>query len=160
VNIHPRIDQRFISMNHELATTSLERSYVMLSHFTDLDNAFTLLTSRPILFATHEWPPFSLHDEGPNLVLSADLPGCSSTDVAVTLHGAVLTVSGERKVSAPEGYFPHRRERRDVKLSRSITLPAKVDADKVSASMKNGVLTIVLAKTAEAQSRHIPVKAQ
>ena len=132
----------------------------MLSHFTDLDNAFTLLTSRPILFATHEWPPFSLHDEGPNLVLSADLPGCSSTDVAVTLHGAVLTVSGERKVSAPEGYFPHRRERRDVKLSRSITLPAKVDADKVSASMKNGVLTIVLAKTAEAQSRHIPVKAQ
>jgi HSP20 family protein len=93
-------------------------------------------------------------------VLEADLPGLGEKDVQLTIHQDVLTLSGERKQDVPQGWFVHRQERAPLKFSQSFTLPVKVDPEKSSATMKNGVLTITLAKAAEAQPRAITVKAQ
>jgi len=77
----------------------------------------------------------------------------------VSLEDGVLSVSGERKVSAPEGHAVHRRERPALRFARSVSLPVKIDAEKVTATVKDGVLTITLAKAPEARPRQITVRA-
>jgi HSP20 family protein len=87
------------------------------------------------------------------------MPGLSEKDVQISIHQDVLTLSGERKADAPQGWFVHRQERAPVKFSRTYSLPCKVDPEKSTASLKNGVLRIALAKSVEAQPRQIAVKA-
>jgi HSP20 family protein len=105
------------------------------------------------------FPQLTLTDAGANLVLEADLPGLADKDVHLTIHQDVLTLSGERRRDVPEGWFVHRQERAPLKFSQSFSLPVKVDPEKSSATLKNGVLTITLAKAVEAQPRPIAVKA-
>jgi HSP20 family protein len=103
------------------------------------------------------WPPANLVDTGPQLVLTAELPGLSERDVKLTLNQEVLTIAGERKNDAPEGYSVHRRERADVKFTRSFALPCRVNAEQTRASVKNGILTVTLEKAADAMPRQIAV---
>jgi HSP20 family protein len=105
------------------------------------------------------WPMANLYDNGKELVLRAQVPGLSEKDVRVNAHQDVLTISGERKSDAPEGYSVHRQERGQVKFSRSFTCPCKIDLEKVSANVKNGILTVNMPKVPEAQPRQITVKA-
>lgn len=105
------------------------------------------------------WPRVTCFDAGANLVLTADVPGLGEKDVTLTLDDGVLTLAGERKVKAPEGYAAHRQERAGFRFSRSIALPTKVDAEKTTATVKNGVLTVTLAKAPEARPRQIAIRA-
>jgi HSP20 family protein len=105
------------------------------------------------------WPRVSLWDEGRALVLRADVPGLTEKDVDLQLTQEVLTVSGERKSDAPEGYSVHRQERAPARFSRSFTLPTKVEGERISATLKDGVLTVTMPKTPESQPRQIAVKA-
>ena len=105
------------------------------------------------------WPRVNLYDEGSNLVLKADVPGLSEKDVHVTLNESGVSISGQRKVAPPEGYSAHRQERSSFSFSRSLTLPCKVNPEQTKASVKNGVLTVTLAKAPEAQPRQIAVQA-
>ena len=106
------------------------------------------------------FPRTNLFDDGANLVLQAELPGVREKDLQLTINQEVLTLRGERKTDVPEGYSVHRQERSPVKFARSFTLPAKIDSEKATASLKNGVLTIALPKTAEAQPKRIAVRTQ
>jgi len=106
------------------------------------------------------WPRLSLADAGESLLLKAEVPGLSEKDIQLSIQKDVLTMSGERKQDAPEGYFVHRQERAPLKFARSFTLPCKVDPEKSGATLKDGVLTITLAKAPEAQPRQINVKVQ
>ena len=110
--------------------------------------------------AAATWPRLNLFDTGAELVVEADVPGMTEKDIELTLHDGVLTLAGERKIAAPEGYTPRRQERAGFKFSRSIALPTRVDAEKTIALVKDGVLTITLAKAPEARPRQIAVKAQ
>jgi HSP20 family protein len=104
-------------------------------------------------------PRTNLYDAGSSLVLTAELPGLTASDLSVTLNQDVLTLSGERKSDAPEGYASYRQERAPYKFSRSYALPAKVDPEKVSAKLVSGVLTLVLEKAPEVKPRQITVRA-
>jgi HSP20 family protein len=101
----------------------------------------------------------TFEDDGSNFVLRADVPGLSESDIQINLAGNTLTLRGERKLEVPEGHSVHRRERSAVRFAKSYELPARVDADKVNATLKHGVLTLTLPKAAEAQPRQISVKA-
>jgi HSP20 family protein len=101
----------------------------------------------------------TFEDDGSNFVLRADVPGLSESDIEINLAGNTLTLRGERKLEVPEGHSVHRRERSAVRFAKSYELPARVDADKVNATLKHGVLTLTLPKAAEAQPRQISVKA-
>jgi HSP20 family protein len=105
------------------------------------------------------WPRLSVYDTGSALVLYAEVPGLKETDVKIEIAQDVLSLSGERKVDAPEGYAVHRRERAPVKFARSLALPCKVDVDKATATVADGLLTLTLPKSPEAQPRQITVKA-
>jgi HSP20 family protein len=105
------------------------------------------------------WPAVNIFDSGSALLLTAEVPGLTDKDVQLTLNQDVLTVSGERKTTAPEGYSIHRQERVSYKFSRSFTLPSKVNPEKTTAAIKNGILTITLDKAPEAKPRQISIKA-
>jgi HSP20 family protein len=105
------------------------------------------------------WPRLSLYDEGNKLVLDAEVPGLAEQDIRLSLNQNVLSIGGERKVEAPEGYAVHRRERGAINFARSISLPCQVDTDKVSARIKDGLLTVTMKKSKEAQPRQITIEA-
>ncbi len=106
------------------------------------------------------WPRFNVFDAGTNFVVTADVPGLTENDLELTLEDGVLSIRGERRATPPEGYAVHRRERGSLKFARSVALPVKVDGEKTTASVKDGVLTITLAKAPEARPLKIAVRAQ
>jgi HSP20 family protein len=103
------------------------------------------------------YPRTNLYDAGAAFVLEADLPGMTEQEIELSLTQDVLTLSGERKADGPEGYGVHRRERLPFRFSRSYSLPARIDPEKASATMKHGVLTITLEKAAEVQPKRISI---
>lgn len=85
--------------------------------------------------------------------ISIELPGLEEKDIDVSVTHDALTIKGEKKVERQEektGYYV--AERSYGSVYRSIPLPAGVDVDNIQATVKNGVLTVSLPKTAEAQS--------
>lgn len=106
------------------------------------------------------WPRINVFDAGANLVVKAEVPGLAEKDLQITVNQDVLTVTGERKVDKPEAYSVHRQERAPFKFSRSFTLPTKIDSEKTSAAMKDGILIITLPKAPEAQPRQIAIRVQ
>jgi HSP20 family protein len=103
------------------------------------------------------WPTVDWLDDGDALVLHADVPGMSEKDISIEATGRSLTIRGEKKVEAPRGYTAHRTERRTMRFARSFSLPAAIDLEAVSASVKNGVLTVKAAKLPEARPRQIAI---
>jgi HSP20 family protein len=94
--------------------------------------------------------------------VSVELPGMSDKDVAVTVDGRVLTIRGEKKEEKEKkDKETFRRERAYGAFRRAIELPDDVDSAKIEAKFKDGVLTIELPRTQQAQERvkQIPVKA-
>jgi len=114
---------------------------------------------RALPFYAGTWPRTNLVDAGANLVLTAEVPGLSENDIKLSLNQDVISISGERKVEAPAGYSAHRQERATVSFSRSFTLPCRVNAERATASVRNGILTVTLEKAADAMPRQIAVKA-
>jgi len=105
------------------------------------------------------WPRANLFDSGSSLLLKAELPGVADKDVQITMNQDVLTLSGERKSDAPDGYSVHRRERAPLRFARSFSFPCKVDPEKVTATIKHGILSVEIAKAPEAQPRQIAIRA-
>ena len=86
-----------------------------------------------------------------------ELPGMRREDFEISLHDGTLTISGERKRETSNGERAERTERYIGKFRRSITLPTRVDANKVSAVYRDGILTVTLPKAEEAKPKQIPV---
>jgi HSP20 family protein len=105
------------------------------------------------------WPRANLIDAGQTLIVAAEVPGLSDKDIKLSLNQDVLTLAGERKADAPEGYLVHRQERPAPRFSRSFALPCAVNPDRASATVKDGILTVTLEKAQEAMPRQISVKA-
>ena len=104
-------------------------------------------------------PPVDVFQTGDHeLVLKAELPDMSREDIDVSVENFVLTIKGEKKLATDvkEEHF-HHIERRYGAFSRSFSLPRTVDAGKVAADYKNGVLTVRLPLREEARPRQIKV---
>ena len=116
-------------------------------------------------FSTHGtsvgMPRIDVHETDKELRISAELPGMTEKDIEVSLSKNMLTVSGEKKQESEKnikGWY--RMERSYGSFSRSIQLPCDVDQDSCQASFKNGVLTVSVSKSQEAEaiSKSIPIK--
>ena len=104
-------------------------------------------------------PPVDIYQTGDHeLVLKAELPDLSREEIDITVENFVLTLKGEKKLAGEvkEEQF-HHIERSYGPFSRSFSLPRTVDASKVSADYKNGVLTVRLPLREEAKPRQIKV---
>ena len=105
-------------------------------------------------------PALDLYQNSDNVVAIVELPGMRKEDIEISLHDGMLTISGERETKATNGENAERTERVSGKFRRSITLPARVDAGKVSATYKDGLLTVTLPKAEEAKPKQIKVNVE
>ena len=134
-------------------------------NFSDLDRTFAALDlmRRRMERAVDETaalrePRFYAEDAGDAYVVRAELPGVPASALEATLVGQVLKLKARRAPEMPQGFVAHRRERGAFELTRSITLPTKVDGDRVTAKSEDGVVTITLPKAADAKPRSITVQ--
>lgn len=106
-----------------------------------------------------QWlPEVDISEEKDRILVKADLPGMRQEEIDVEVSDGVLTIKGERKrESETKEGKTYRVERSYGSFLRSFTLPAGVDAAKVNAAYKNGVLEITLPKLAEAKAKQIKV---
>ena len=102
-------------------------------------------------------PALDLYQNNDNVIAVIELPGMRKEDIEISLHDGTLTIAGERRTETPESEKAERSERYVGKFRRSITLPARVDANKVNAVYKDGMLTVTLPKAEEAKPKQIQV---
>ena len=102
-------------------------------------------------------PALDLYESGDHFVAVVELPGMRKDVIDISLHDGTLTVSGERKRESTNGETAQRTERYVGTFRRSITLPTRVDAGKVSATYENGILKVTLPKAEEAKPKQIQV---
>ena len=113
----------------------------------------------PTVNRTNRFPGITLKDTGEELNVVVQLSGVTKEDVKVNLNNNVLTISAERKQpELQKNEQVLRNEIRYGKFERSIELPYSVDAEKVSATHENGILSIVLAKHENAKPKQIVIK--
>jgi HSP20 family protein len=112
-------------------------------------------TARPSAFTPH----FEVKETEDHYLVRADLPGVKESDVDLSLHGNVLTISGSRAAeerNQQETYYVY--ERQYGSFSRAFSLPEEADPEKVEAALKDGVLAVRIAKRAHAKPRRIELK--
>lgn len=103
-------------------------------------------------------PALDVHDDKESFTVTLEAPGLQKSDFEISYHDGVLSIAGERKEekeTKERAYF--RRERFFGRFSRSVSLPADVQADRIAASYKDGVLTVTLPKAEEAKPKQIEV---
>jgi len=109
---------------------------------------------------TRNWvPPADIHETDNDLIVTTDLPGVDPKNVDVRVENNVLTITGERPFEPVENESIHRVERMYGGFARSFTLSTPVDADKIHATYKDGVLRISLPKAEQAKPKRIQIAA-
>ena len=104
-------------------------------------------------------PALDIYQNNDNVGAVLELPGMRKEEIEISLHDGVLTIAGERQNSA-NGDKAERTERFVGQFRRSVTLPTQVDSAKVSASYKDGILTVTLPKAEEAKPKKIEVSVE
>lgn len=107
---------------------------------------------------TGDFPRINLSEDENNLYVEALVPGLDPKELDLNIMQGALTLSGERKESANGNRTWHRRERGAGRFLRTIELPRTVNAEKVDAEYRNGILTVTLPKSEEAKPKKIAVK--
>lgn len=135
----------------------------------EIDRAFTQFGGRPeSVFPTaflpsraaRHYPLLNLHEDGDTLYVEALAPGLEPASLELTVVDHTLTISGEKR-RHPEHIKPeafHRSEREAGRFRRSIELPLEVDAAKVKADYRTGLLLVTLPKSERAKPKQIPVQ--
>jgi len=137
-------------------------------HLTNLREEIDRLFESPMAELTQSshqflngWmPAVDVYEDENNLYLTAELPGMNKDDIEISVHEGVLTLSGERK--ADEKYKDaevYRSERSLGRFQRTLTLPTAVDPEKVKATYRDGILSVLLPKAEECKPKHIEIKA-
>lgn len=108
-----------------------------------------------------QWcPAVDLYDETERLVVKVELPGMTREQIQINYQDGVLSISGERKSDYPQGQEPdaYRSERAVGKFARDLALPVPIEAEQISATYKDGVLTVLLPKSEDAKPHKVEVK--
>jgi HSP20 family protein len=108
---------------------------------------------------TGTWPSLDVSETGNEIQIKLDAPGMKAEDLDIEITGDLLQISGQHEEQKEEsGRKFHRIERRTGAFERAVRLPCAVDDQNVNAEYKDGVLTVILAKTETAKTHKIPVK--
>jgi len=119
---------------------------------------FDPLGVRGVLSGSSAFPAVNVWEGGDYLCAEAEVPGVTQDNLDILVVGNELTIKGRRPAPEEKDVAYHRRERGTGDFVRVISLPVEIEADKVEATLKDGVLTLKLPKAAEARARKISVK--
>lgn len=118
---------------------------------------FAMLERFERQLAAPPWPELVMREEPDKVTLTVELPGVPASDLEISVKERTLHLAAKAIAAAPEGYETRRKERVGYTFSRDLTLGDQVDASAISASLKDGVLTLTLPKRPEAQPKKIAI---
>ena len=144
---------RVNDIDRMFSTMDLLRSR-MNRMFTDFDGSYGESSGWRVVGS---FPKTNMYDNGDSFKVIAEVPGVAKEDLSIKIQGNYLELSGTRKSEVPEGYNAHRVERDTSSFTRSFTLSADVDADRIEAVLKDGLLTLVMPKAESAKPRQISI---
>jgi HSP20 family protein len=140
-------------------TTNLYSQFSNLGRlFDELNQGLQSESQRRV--SSNAYPKINLWSNRDGLIVTSELPGVEPSELHLNVHNSKLTIAGEilsRVKAENEAY--QRSERFSGKFSREINLPYRINADKVAAEYKNGILKINLARAEEDKPKSITVKA-
>ena len=124
----------------------------------EMDRLFGLTAPRDTGLFTGWSPVLDIYQDKDDVIVKVELPGMKKDEISISMHEGMLTISGERKLEggSKEGET-YRRERFYGKFHRTMALPTTVEANKVKAAYKDGILTVTLPKAETAKPKQIEV---
>jgi HSP20 family protein len=103
--------------------------------------------------------PLRVTEDPEGLTIAVEVPGVEPDEVELTATADMVTLKGERRAEdLPEGIRPHRRERWSGAFTRSLSVPSGYDAQAISATCRNGLLTLRLPRREVAKPKQIEVR--
>jgi len=102
-------------------------------------------------------PPIDVHETADEYVITAELPGLNRSDIQIEVGDGRVQISGQRRERDVPCEQYHRVERGHGQFSRTFELPLPVDGERVTADLRDGVLTVICPKATEGSARRIRV---
>jgi HSP20 family molecular chaperone IbpA len=103
-------------------------------------------------------PAVDIFEDAQGITLKADLPGVSRDRLSIQVDKDTLSIEGDVQIDIPDGTEPLYADLRATHFRRSFTLSQELEADRISAQLNDGELTLHVPKRAEVQPRKIEVK--
>jgi HSP20 family protein len=103
------------------------------------------------------YPPLNVFRQGDDIVVIAEVPGVRKSDLQIEVKGRTIRIAGAKSVGYGEKTSIHRRERLAGRFDRAITLPVEIEADKVKAECRDGILALYLPRAETDKPRAIPL---
>lgn len=103
------------------------------------------------------YPPLNVFAKGDDIVIIAEVPGIRKSELQIQVKGNTLRVAGAKQTRYGDQASLHRRERLEGTFDRAITLPVEIDADRVKAECRDGILAIYLPRAERDKPRAIAV---
>ena len=109
------------------------------------------------LSAGGAYPPINVFRKGDDIVAIIEVPGVRKSDLDIKIERNTLRISGSKSVEYGDKVATHRRERAAGRFDRAVTLPIDIDADKIRAECRDGILALYLPRAERDKPRSIAV---
>ncbi|HEU0155322.1 MAG TPA: Hsp20/alpha crystallin family protein [Stellaceae bacterium] len=103
------------------------------------------------------YPPLNIFRKGDDIVVIAEVPGIKKSDLEIQVRGRTIRIAGSKAVDYGEKAALHRRERLAGRFDRAFTVPVEIEADKVKAECRDGILALYLPRAERDRPKTIAV---
>jgi HSP20 family protein len=103
------------------------------------------------------YPPLNVFRKGDDIVLITELPGIRKSDLDIQVKGNTIRIAGSKAVQYGDNAALHRRERLAGRFDRAIAVPVEIDADRVKAEYRDGILALYLPRAERDKPKSITV---
>jgi HSP20 family protein len=125
----------------------------------EMNRLFESFFGRSTTVSSGVFPPVNVYQTADALIVTAELPGIKAEEIQIDVEDDSLLLHGERRVEHHDGQVSyHRRERDSGSFSRKIAFGQRIDAQRVSADLKDGILTVTLPRARETMPHKVQIK--
>lgn len=103
------------------------------------------------------FPPINVFQQGDDILAIVELPGVDKDSLQIQAKENTIRIAGKKAVSYPEGVSLHRRERNFGEFDRTLSLPVRLDSDKIKAEYRDGILALFLPRSEGDKPRSIKI---
>jgi HSP20 family protein len=108
------------------------------------------------LSGTGAYPPVNVFRKGDDFVIITEIPGIGKSDLDIQVKDSSVRIAGSKAIDYDKGSL-HRRERSAGRFDRAVTLPVRIDADRVKAEYRDGILAIYLPRAEQDKPRSVKI---
>jgi HSP20 family protein len=103
------------------------------------------------------YPPLNVFRKGDDIIILTEVPGVRKDDLEIQVKGNTIRIAGRKAVQYGEGVSLHRRERTSGTFDRALTVPVEIDAERVRAECRDGILALYLTRAEHDKPKSIAI---